>query len=63
MIIDSFVWICFFRICPNNVSIRFGVIFHRKSHEVKIKETFGAFVWISAPFSIMFIFSWARKSN
>ncbi|WP_413998052.1 TerC family protein [Flavobacterium sp. W1B] len=54
MIIDSFVWICFLGFVLVMLAVDLGV-FHRKSHEVKIKE---ALIWSAVWISLALIFNY-----
>ena len=54
MVIDSFVWICFLGFVLLMLALDLGV-FHRKSHEVKIKE---ALVWSAVWISLALIFNY-----
>ena len=47
MVIDSFIWVCFIGFVLFMLVLDLGV-FHRKSHEIKIKEALiWSTVWIS----------------
>ncbi|UFH34637.1 TerC family protein [Flavobacterium acetivorans] len=54
MIIDSFIWICFLGFVLTMLALDLGV-FHRKSHEVKIKE---ALIWSAVWISLALIFNY-----
>lgn len=54
MIIDSFVWSCFLGFVLAMLALDLGV-FHRKSHEVKIKE---ALIWSAVWISLALIFNY-----
>lgn len=54
MIIDGFVWICFLGFVLTMLALDLGV-FHRKSHEVKIKE---ALIWSAVWISLALIFNY-----
>ncbi|PRZ21233.1 TerC family protein [Flavobacterium granuli] len=54
MIVDSFIWICFLGFVLVMLGVDLGV-FHRKSHEVKIKE---ALIWSAVWISLALIFNY-----
>lgn len=54
MVIDGFVWICFLGFVLTMLALDLGV-FHRKSHEVKIKE---ALIWSAVWISLALIFNY-----
>lgn len=54
MVIDSFVWICFLGFVFFMLALDLGV-FHRKSHEVKIKE---ALIWSAVWIGLALIFNY-----
>jgi tellurite resistance protein TerC len=54
MVIDGFVWFCFLGFILAMLALDLGV-FHRKSHEVKIKE---ALIWSAVWISLALIFNY-----
>ena len=54
MVVDSFVWICFIGFVLVMLALDLGV-FHRKSHEVKIKE---ALIWSAVWISLAMVFNY-----
>ena len=54
MVIDSFIWVCFIGFVLFMLVLDLGV-FHRKSHEIKIKE---ALIWSAVWISLALIFNY-----
>ena len=54
MVIDSFIWVCFIGFVLFMLVLDLGV-FHRKSHEIKIKE---ALIWSTVWISLALIFNY-----
>ncbi|KVV14044.1 TerC family protein [Flavobacterium sp. TMP13] len=54
MVVDSFVWICFLGFILAMLALDLGV-FHRKSHEVKIKE---ALIWSAVWIGLALLFNY-----
>lgn len=54
MVVDSFVWICFLGFVLFMLALDLGV-FHRKSHEVKIKE---ALIWSGVWIGLALVFNY-----
>ncbi len=54
MVVDSFVWICFLGFVLLMLALDLGV-FHRKSHEIKLKE---ALIWSAVWISLALIFNY-----
>ena len=54
MLIDSFIWVCFIGFVVFMLVLDLGV-FHRKSHEIKIKE---ALIWSAVWISLALIFNY-----
>lgn len=54
MVVDSFVWICFLGFVLLMLALDLGV-FHRKSHEIKLKE---ALIWTGVWISLALVFNY-----